>query len=584
MLSLIITFFLIGPFLIFKDKNNDSKYLTYASTLSISYCSLGLVSLFLIYTKLTFLPLYILLIFLFLIFFSVEKYKYKFIFFCNQFLIEINLLKNMERYKKTFNLFFSFLIILLIISIGPINHVDTVNIYVGYPYKFLIQNSHFFDGNLMQGLMGVGDFANIFYFQEKTTWLIRTSQFIPIIFLLMYMLKRNLSNIIILIFLTSPVMIQWLTIGKNNFLSESCLALSFLVWEKNKEKAYLPYIFCLSFIAISFKISAVLISAPILIYIIFYYRKSLIKINFQKILSLPLIFSFLALISIFTYRYFFIENPLYPLFSNIFSPGDQQLLDWEKTLKGWDREGFFLFWIFIPKSIGKISFVLGPANLFLFIFGLMIYLKNFIFRNPLLTVAILQFLFLITFSQGRADYYMAPLIIISFASEMILFKDLKFLGLKFYGFLKPIFFLSFFIQLMMFLISALYSVALVAYVIFDYEGGMNKTAYNFYNSNKIEKIANLPVYSEVSGMTHLFFDKQFIANQKFERCFYYGKKIPVDQKYKLCMNKEDVKTIIVEKNMLKDSKYFSCKNDSLIRASRNIFLEKKIEVDVCELN
>ena len=50
------------------------------------------------------------------------------------------------------------------------------------------------------------------------------------------------------------------------------------------------------------------------------------------------------------------------------------------------------------------------------------------------------------------------------------------------------------------------------------------------------------------------------------------------------MNKEDVKTIIIEKNMLKDSEYFSCKNDSLIRASRNIFLEKKIEVDVCELN
>ena len=35
----------------------------------------------------------------------------------------------------------------------------------------------------------------------------------------------------------------------------------------------------------------------------------------------------------------------------------------------------------------------------------------------------------------------------------------------------------------------------------------------------------MPVYSEVSGMTHLFFDEPFIANQKFERCFYYGKNI-----------------------------------------------------------
>ena len=85
-------------------------------------------------------------------------------------------------------------------------------------------------------------------------------------------------------------MIQWLTIGKNNFLSESCLALAFLVWEENKDKDYLTYIFCLSFVAISFKVSAVLVSVPILFYIFFYYRKSFFKIQINKIikfLSLP---------------------------------------------------------------------------------------------------------------------------------------------------------------------------------------------------------------------------------------------------------------------------------------------------------
>tara|TARA_B100001109_G_C18483486_1_gene299061 strand:- start:38 stop:472 length:435 start_codon:yes stop_codon:yes gene_type:complete len=140
-----------------------------------------------------------------------------------------------------------------------------------------------------------------------------------------------------------------------------------------------------------------------------------------------------------------------------------------------------------------------------------------------------------------------------------------------------------FIQFLMFLISAFYSISLVFYVIYDYENGMNKTAYNFFNSKKIEKLATTPVYSEVSGMTHLFFKKPFIASQKFENCFYYGKNIPDEQKYKFCMEKEGVKTIIVKRNKLKHQSYFTCKEDFLKRVSRNIFLEKKIEVDFCQL-
>ena len=586
MISLITTFFLIAPFLIFENNNSDSQYVTYASSLAIAYSSLGLLSLILIFLKLTFLPLYIILILLFLIFIFQRKYRFKFKFLCVQFLNEIILLSKLEKYKKTLKIFYFLIILLFLLSIGPINHVDTTNIYAGYPYKFLMQNSHFIDGNLNQGLMGIGDFANMFYFQEKTTWLIRTSQFIPLFFVFMYMLKRNISNIFIFIFLTSPVMIQWLTIGKNNFLSESCLALVFLVWEQNKDKKYLPYIFSLSLIAISFKISAVLISLPILIYVAYIYRELIndIKIKkFLRVIYFPIFFSFLVLISIFIYRNFLISNPFYPLFSNIFNPSDQQLIDWEQTLKGWDRQGLFPFWIFIPKSFGKIGFVLGPANLLLFTGAIIIFFRNLIFKNPLLTVSIFQFLLLITLSQGRADYYMAPLIILNFATPFIIFKKLNSLNLKLNNFYKSFFALAILIQLIMFLISALYSISLVLYVIYDYEEGMNKTAYNFYNSKKIEQFATLPVYSEVTGMTHLFFDKPFIANQKFEKCFNYGKNTKVDQKYKSCMNKEGVSTIIVKKDKLDNSASFSCKREYLIRASRNIFLEEKIEVDFCTL-
>ena len=190
---------------------------------------------------------------------------------------------------------------------------------------------------------------------------------------------------------------------------------------------------------------------------------------------------------------------------------------------------------------------------------------------------------LLLFSQGRADYYMAPLILVSLGSPSLSKKDFKFIGDKFNKVLRSFLVLVFFVQLSMFLISTLYSIALVSYVIFDYEGGMNKTAFNYYNSQKINKSAELPVVSEITGMTHLYFDGPFIANQKFDRCFYYDKSIQDNQRYKICMLREGVRTIIVKKNKLKNNNSFVCKSENLIRASRNIFLEEKLEVDFCKL-
>ena len=84
-------------------------------------------------------------------------------------------------------------------------------------------------------------------------------------------------------------------------------------------------------------------------------------------------------------------------------------------------------------------------------------------------------------------------------------------------------------------------------------------------------------------MTHLYFDGPFIANQKFDRCFYNDKSIQDNQRYKICMLREGVKTIIVKKNKLKNNNSFICKSEDLIRASRNILLEEKLEVDFCKL-
>ena len=68
MLSFIITFFLIAPYLTFKDKNSNSKYLTYSISIAISYTILGLLSAMLIFLKLTFLPIYNINLYIFYIY------------------------------------------------------------------------------------------------------------------------------------------------------------------------------------------------------------------------------------------------------------------------------------------------------------------------------------------------------------------------------------------------------------------------------------------------------------------------------------------------------------------------------------
>ena len=402
MISLILTFLIFCPLFTFRDNLTASKYITFATSLAFAYASLGLLGICITFLKLTYIPIFLICLFIFLTLLLKKFYRDKLFYLFNQFKEEIIYLRNLEKYKKTFGIFCLIISLLLIVSFGPINHSDTANTYVGYPYQFWKNNSHFIDGNLNQGLMGLGDFANIFYFQDKTTWLIRTAQFITVPFVFMLMLRRNISNLYLFIFLTSPVFIQWLTIGKNSFLSESCLAIGFLAWDLNKERKYISNILVLIAIAISFKVSALLVSLPILFYLFYFYRKEIKNISFDRVLkifSVPLTISIIFVFSIFLYRYFLVENPFYPLFSKYFNPGDQQLLDWEQTLRGWERSGIFPLWIFLPKSLGRIAFVLGPANLIIFIYGIILYFRKSIPNKAAILVGISQFILLIFFPK-----------------------------------------------------------------------------------------------------------------------------------------------------------------------------------------
>ena len=195
----------------------------------------------------------------------------------------------------------------------------------------------------------------------------------------------------------------------------------------------------------------------------------------------------------------------------------------------------------------------------------------------------MQVILLLTFCQARADYYACPLVLACAGFSSNSFCKFNFSKFKLINNENQILKLFTFSQALLFFVSSSYSLFLLGYVIFDYEKGMNKTAYNFYNSSKILKSSSMPVFNEVMGMTHLFFNGDFITKDKFNKCFVYDETTPIGSKYEHCMKKLSVKTIIVDKNKLLGNKSFLCKRDFLLRISRNIFLEKKIEVDFCEL-
>ena len=132
-------------------------------------------------------------------------------------------------------------------------------------------------------------------------------------------------------------------------------------------------------------------------------------------------------------------------------------------------------------------------------------------------------------------------------------------------------------------ISILYliSINLITFVNFQY--GMDKFAWNFYNSKIIKQEANPPVYDSVFGISNLFYKDKFVQSDAFLTCERFENNNLISDKFDYCINKLGVKTIIVERNKLSNNPKFYCDEKSLKRISRNIFLENKVAVDFCYL-
>ena len=578
-----------------QEKEKVNNYSLIFTSLTFAHFLLGTISLFLVMLNLSKLSTFIISLFIFiisLIFLKISsKKKIKHIYKLLNEEFNLNILKNKSfLYKKTFLLGLILLVLIFLSSIGPINHPDAADYHLGYPYQYFLRGRFFIDGGLHQGLLGIADYANLAFIQEKTIWLIRPLQILSLPFLILFLNKRIHNKIFIIIILTCPLLIQYSTVGKPLFLSESCLTCLYLIWKEEKTYTNFKFLIISIIVATSTKSSSLLISLPILLNLIIESipkninnTKSICyfnQIKFDKVIIFS-VFSFLVLL----YSRFLISgNFAYPFLTNIFNSDNFQFNQFSEYIKDYGRDEFFPLNIFLPFKLSSLSIVVGFPLSLIIIYSIYLMIKNYrkIFKNTIFNVFLAQMILLICFCQGRGYYYLSPIILI--VSQL---DDLKYdlLNKNF----KTIFLFSLWSQSFILLTYLFFSIYQNLYGLIDYESLMNRSSYGYSTAKLIEENSqgnNL----FLDRNTRLFYNFDYVDADNFIDCIYSKNKEDIKNRdmnlvYQYCLDKLDVTRVIsAEDSFFLDKDKFFCDYRNSYNVTRNPFRRKKTKYLICEMN
>ena len=589
MISYLIIFFslLIILFPKKKDIKADTFYSLIFCSLSYSQVILGFISLVLILFGVSRFPTLIISCLLFLFTFARNKNSIKYLKRTKTFLLNevIQIIKKQEnsKYQKIlFCLCILLLVAISISSIGPINHPDAADYHVGYPSQYFSKGRFFIDGGLHQGLLGIGDYANLAFIQENSIWLIRFLQIINLPLLFIFLAKKFKNNIYLLTFLSVPTIIQWSTIGKPLFLGESSLIAIYLIWRQNKDSFSLKLLLISIVSCLSVKISSSLVITPIFFDLgIYYYqnyklKKELLKTIKDSVCSREFIFINLILLTLLYSRYIITGNFAYPLLTNIFNKGDDLVINFSNFLKNYQRQELFIIKLFIPTKLSNIGETLGLSTL-LIILGIIVNTikNNKLIKNNLFYVSISQLFLLFLFGQGRSDYYIGPLILIIYQYE-----NFKLLILK--SKLKYIFYLTTIFQFMLINIYLSISIFYNFQAFFDYENFMKKTAYGYANSTLIDM--SLPGKTFINDRnTRLYYSFDYFEKDKLKKCI-KNKTLEFGEKAEeMCFKENDITQILSSKESEKFKNLYECKNINSFKTSRNFLKRKPSIINYCKI-
>ena len=565
---------------ILEVKNNI--YCLILTSLIFSYTTLGLISLVLTFLSQSKFPIIYITITLFLIISLKDKdflFKYKII---KKFLLsEINNFTFNFKKKNNIFLFLIFVLFLLITisAIGPINHPDALDYHVGYPYQYWINNKFIIDGGIHQGLLGIGDYANIAFIQEKSIWLIRYIQIINLPIILIFLLSRKINKLSLLVFLSSPVFLQWSTIGKPLFLGESSCAISYILWLKNKDPRLRSFLVICIISCLSIKISSLIVCFPIVIHIAYdliknyklSFNLSLINELKNTLYSKEIIISIITLISILFSRQIIINNFAFPLLTGFFNKDNILITKFANEITNYQRDGLFPLNIFFPVKVSDLSSALGPAILIIILLSIYSSFKNLRSKNNVIcNVAIFQTILLILFCQGRGDYYCFPLILFTFFSENLnMIKRNKYINFLF----------SISVNFQLILIICFLSISINQNIqsVLNLNKALKNHSYGYAPSNFINKNTKGNIFYNVTRAPRLYFPKNYISREKLDICL-----ISNNYDQSTCIDNFNITQIVSHPDYLQNRDGFNCQRRESVKGSRNIFNRGKILLEICE--
>ena len=203
-------------------------------------------------------------------------------------------------------------------------------------------------------------------------------------------------------------------------------------------------------------------------------------------------------------------------------------------------------------------------------------MKNKIFKpnNKILFVCLSQLILLILFCQGRADYYVSPLIILIYKSEELINSIKKYK-------VESLFYISTISQIFITSLFLFYSIYLNILAFQDYSKLMNKTAYGFNLSNIIDQnISGSFVINKRN--VRLYYPKNYLEIDKYEKCIKDNKLLYLSNSKKLCLKRYNVNQIITDLSDEIDQEHYKCELINTNDGSRNFLNIKKQTYKYCK--
>lgn len=476
--------------------------------------------------------------------------------YCGNFVYSFNpLLKSIQNLPVELKLL-SFLI--LCASIGPITHPDAIDYHVGHPMQLFLSNRFETDGSLSWGVMGLSEWANKFFLIEQSSWLIRSVSATMIVPLVCFLNEKNLSKWLIILMVSPPVLIQWVTIGKPMFLYDLVIGVTLVCFIENKNSFNFKMLMAASILSVGFKITAVISVFLITAFILIKYFNDVKRcLQLTGINAFVLIITLSVTLATFHFRYFYFDNPFFPVLTSVFNPERPDYLLFTQSIFLYQKT------VFLPPNFGSIGNILGPMIL---LSGVLVLANSFRLRkfDDLKFLGLAIFLCTLFFSQSRADYLFLPMFLffLKFHPSALENRILSYLSIG----------QSLFTSIML-LISIYQSITL----------GLNFDKYMFRLAKGFELAKHAskqkkPVLIYNTRQPRLFMDYDYIDSDAFKLCV-------AGSTFSDCLKKNRIKTLYIQPPDLSEIQgngKISCEGPILFPdAYRNPFNQSATKIYKC---